>query len=172
MVIGIDFDDTCVNTWQILEEKYKKDYPEVIIKDHENSPWDKEKIIMRKHMAEIVWQVNIYDGLKEFLNSLKGQHIKTILLTARGGEIQEIIEPTKEFIRKNNLAFDEMVFGLDKKGEACQKYGVDLMIDDSRRVLDDVAQYGIKTLRFGVKDDKHDYVLSWCDALLYIMKGD
>ncbi len=172
MVIGIDFDDTCVDTWRIIKEKYKTYYPGFEVDLPENSPWDKEKIIMKNHMEEMVWDVNIYEGLQEFLDYCQDHHIKTILLTARGGDLQEIIEPTKEFIKKHNLHFDEMVFDLDAKGEICQKYGVDLMIDDSKSVLDEVAKYGIKTLRFGIKDDKHDYALSWRDALLYIKKGD
>lgn len=172
MVIGIDFDDTCVDTWKIVKEKYKTYYPDAIVDYPENSPWDKEKVIMKNHMDEVVWNTKINDGLKEFLDYCQNRNIQTILLTARGGELKNIIKPTKEFIKKNNLHFDKMIFNLESKGETCQKYGVDLMIDDSKRVLDEVANYGIKTLRFGIKDDKHDYALSWRDALLYIKKGD
>lgn len=172
MKVGIDFDDTCVDTWRIIKEKYKDYYPGFIVDLPENSPWEKEKVIMSDHMNEMVWGVNIYDGLKEFLDFCKDNNIKTILLTARGGDLQEIIEPTKEFIKKNDLHFDEMIFDLGKKGAICQKLGIDLMIDDSKSVLDEVATFGVKTLRFGIPDDKHDYVLSWRDALTYIKKGD
>lgn len=172
MTVGIDFDDTCVDTWRIIREKYKDYYPGFDVDLPENSPWEKEKIIMKNHLDEMVWNVNIYDGVKEFLNYCKNNNIKTVLLTGRGGELPEIIEPTIEFINKNDLHFDEMVFNLDKKGAVCQKYGVDLMIDDSKGILDEVRTFGIKTIRFGIKDEKHNYALSWHDVLELIKKGD
>ena len=52
MKIGIDFDDTCVNTWELIKKRYAEYYPGFMVDYPENSPWDKEKIIMKNHLLD------------------------------------------------------------------------------------------------------------------------
>lgn len=168
MVIGIDFDDTCVNTWELIKKRYQEYYPSFTVDLPENSPWDKEKIIMANHYKEMCEDIEIYEGLPEFLDYCHKKKIKVYLITARGGDIPEIIEPTKAFLKRNHLEFDYCFFDIYIKGPLCQMLGVNLMIDDSKKVLDEVEKYGVKTLRFGIKDNHHDYALSWHNALKYL----
>lgn len=176
MTIGIDFDDTCVDTWTITKKYLNEYFPDLEVDHPGNSPWDKEKIVMADHMHEIVYESKINDGLYEFIGYCKKKNIKLVLITARGGDFPKIIELTKDYIAKNHLHFDEMIFDADHKGnykgKICKAYGVDLMIDDSKKVIEEVASYGIKVLRYGSIDEKYDYALNWHDALEYIKKGE
>ena len=47
----------------------------------------------------------------------------------------------------NAVPFDELVFFQENKSEVCKKYNLNVFIDDKERVLTEVKNVGVNTIR-------------------------
>ena len=172
MRIGIDFDNTLVNTKE-LSKKYLDLYmPGNNLESYHDLPVEESVKFFDKYHIEITKNLEVFEGVKEAFDYFKKNNIETVLVTARGGNgATSIIEPTKEFLKKNNLNFDKLIFSTDVKGDACANENLDLFIDDLETVLEDVNDKGVNVLLFGDKSTKFDYALNWAEVINYLEKG-
>lgn len=172
MKIGIDFDNTLVNTKE-LSKKYLDEYlPNNNLDSYHDLPLDKSLDFFNKFHIEITNNLKLKDGVKEAFAYFEKNNIETVLITARGGNgVESIIEPTKDFFKKHNLKFNKLVFMTDVKGNACLENKVDLFIDDLETVLEEVNEKGVNVLLFGDKSTKFDYALNWNEVINYLEKG-
>ena len=73
-----------------------------------------------------------------------------------------MINVTKRFLEKKDIVFDEMIFDVFPKGKEAKENNLDLVIDDTKEVIDDVRKNGVKGLLYGgdVKNWKEveDYI--------------
>ena len=172
MRIGIDFDNTLVNT-AVISKKYLDIYlPGNNLESYHELPLEQSLDFFKKYHIEITHNLEFLDGVKEAFDYFKEKHIETVLVTARGGKgVSSIIEPTKEFLEKNRIHFDKMIFKAGVKGQVCQENNLDLFIDDLESVLEEVKSKGVKVLLFGDKSTKFDYALNWQEVIKYLEKG-
>ena len=93
---------------------------------------------------------------------------KIILITARWENSRNnIARITRNWLKENNVVYDELVFDSQDKGEVAKKYNIDLFIDDSFKNCSDVSSKGIKTFIMDTRfnkaydDEKIKRVYSW-----------
>lgn len=82
---------------------------------------------------------------KEVLDKLQGEGDEILIATGRsnsdtavrgmGGKTWE--EITLEWLKRNGIVYDRIVFGLENKAEFCAQAEVDVMIEDSPNFLQD-----------------------------------
>ena len=86
------------------------------------------------------------------------------LLTARGGVCPEIIDITKEYLEKHKLYFDKYIFKAFPKGKEAVEYGIDLVIDDTLEVIEDVRNHNVEALQYGVD------VKNWYEVIDFVRR--
>lgn len=149
MRVGIDFDNTIVNTFDTSKYFLDEYLPGNKLNSYHELSMDEQIKFFEKYYLKITENLTIYPGFKETLNYLKNKGIKVILITARGQKENNIINATKSFLKKNEIYFDEMIFGSYPKGKEAFHNKIDLIIDDSQSVIEDAKKYNIKTIHYG-----------------------
>lgn len=157
MNIGIDIDDTIVNTYEIfvalISMKYGLDYKKILSQninypELENNLENYDKI--RKDIFSIlVKSVILKDDVIKVLSKLKNEGHKIIFITARN--FDEYYDPygiTYEYLTKNNVPFDKLIVNAMEKDVVCKNENIDIFIDDNTKHCSKVSNCGIKTIQF------------------------
>ena len=160
MKIGIDIDDTVMNTFDVIEEaaryfdKYfleNKGYQDITKYDfHERFYWTSEE---KKAFFNYFRKNKLYLKAKPkgdalyYLEKLYNEGYEIYFLTRRKkDEKLDILSITKNDLISKGFKFTDCYIGLSKKGEACKSLGIDVFIDDAVIQIEDVNNYGIKTI--------------------------
>ena len=183
MIIGIDIDDVISDTYEKLFNYAQKYTIEELKKpgkiSNENSKthkyvksmheWnDKEEMkFWDEYYEEIMKEVTPKTFAVETIKKLSEDN-KIILITARWENSRNnIARITRNWLKENNVVYDELVFDSQDKGEVAKKYNIDLFIDDSFKNCSDVSSKGIKTFIMDTRfnkaydDEKIKRVYSW-----------
>ena len=163
MKIGIDIDDTLVSTSESFENvknKYKLNFN----KKFKDKWTDEErKFIFDNYLEEILLDAEIKDGAKETLNYLKNKGYELIVITARSSRFCENIpNRTIEFLNKEQLGISKVYFSQNEKSDLAKQLELDLMIDDSNYVYENMKNDNIDCILFG------DKIKTWYEVLDYI----
>ena len=160
MKIGIDIDDTVMNTFDVIEEaaryfdKYfleNKGYQDITKYDfHERFYWTSEE---KKAFFNYFRKNKLYLKAKPkgdalyYLEKLYNEGYEIYFLTRRSkDEKLDILSITKNDLISKGFKFTDCYIGLSKKGEACKNLGIDVFIDDAVIQIEDVNNYDIKTI--------------------------
>lgn len=160
MKIGIDIDDTVMNTIDVIEEaaryfdKYfleNKGYQDITKYDfHERFYWTSEE---KKAFFNYFRKNKLYLKAKPkgdalyYLEKLYNEGYEIYFLTRRKkDEKLDILSITKNDLISKGFKFTDCYIGLSKKGEACKSLGIDVFIDDAVIQIEDANNYGIKTI--------------------------
>lgn len=175
MNIGIDIDNTLTNTSIISNTLLKNsNLYNGVLDYHELSPSDARKFLT-DCLLDIVWNVKIKEDALEVLKYWKRKGYKLIFITARGTEdtsekihINSICLTSLYFII-NKVGFDGLVFFQEDKSNACKKYNIDVFIDDKEKVLDEIKNEGIKTVRITNDEiSNHKIAHNWQEIKDYV----
>ena len=156
MRIGIDMDDTITDTYSVLIPKiaefynidpnrlYKSRYDYSVV---EHMPNFNE--FMKKYRYDYLLQdVPIRFNAKEVINSLYDQGCEIYIVTARNDvEYDDPYLATKKCLEKNGIKYTKIIPYSNEKGSVCQKYNINLFIDDALYNCKDVADSNIKSLQ-------------------------
>ncbi len=160
MKIGIDIDDTVMNTIEVIDEAAlefdkiylaNKGYQDITKYDfHDRFYWSSEE---KRAFFEYFRKNKLYlkarpkgDALY-YLEKLYNEGYEIYFLTRRStDEKLDILEITKNDLTSKGFKYKDCYIGLSKKGEACKKLGIDVFIDDSVMQIEDVNNYHIKTI--------------------------
>jgi len=167
MRIGIDIDDTLVNTSESFDKVIKKYNLNFTKKYHDE--WTKEecKFIFSNYLEEILFNAKIKSDAKDVLKYLKSKGNELIIITARSNNYcNSIEEETLNFINKEKLEIDQIYFNQNKKSDLAKILKIDLMIDDNYYVYNNMKKDGIECILFG------DKIKTWKDVLEYIEKKE
>lgn len=93
-------------------------------------------------------QSNLMSGFLAVYNLLKEQGHEFVVITARGGYLEEMKNDAERVLRENNIEFDKYYWKVSDKLEVCKKENVDLMIDDDWKIVKKLSENKIKTLYF------------------------
>ncbi len=166
MRIGIDFDDTLVDSFKVYQKYFdiwdeKDKYKDIY--HMKNNDWN--------HFFDIYWdkiykEVEFFPEVKECLDKLKELGHTLVLVSARFG-------PCTEFaikqIKKAKLPINEFIFTSYLKAKACIENNIDLMIDDNDTVITDLKKNHLKCLKKG-NSKKYKHYDTWYDIIEYIQK--
>ena len=158
MNIGIDIDDTISETFEtLLPYAQKYTIEDLKIKSEINmnqdfldhfyivkmNGWKEEEAISfwNKYYGEILKKVNIKKFAAEVINKLKQEGNKIYFITARwdmpNDNIQEI---TKQWLKKNNVEYDELIINASDKLQLIKEKNIDVFIDDSFKNCKNIAE--------------------------------
>ena len=107
---------------------------------------------------------------------LKDYDIEFVVISARGGHIEEMIDDAKDLLEKNNITFDKYYWKQDDKLDMCINEKIDIMIDDDYKVIENLSSNKIKTLYFRDVNlkrlEENEYIKevnNWGDIYRYII---
>ena len=167
MRLGIDIDDVLTNTSETINE---------LIMNESDSEKSQE---LKEHMKEIMKgnisdfdvlafcsenYVNVYkrvklkENAKEVIKRLLDRGYEIYFITARGermGFFKGAEEATLEFLKANDIKYNEIILGAMDKATVCLENKIDVFIDDSVEHCEDVSKVGVKSIVFtsGVNKD-------------------
>lgn len=160
MRVGLDIDDTISNTNFVLM-KYAFRYNEEhgnkkLLKYNTNNfsevfGWNDDEVnhFFRTYYLEALKEIEPKFNVKEVLNELRKKGHKIIFITVRNdrecaGE-NEARRLTLDWFKKYKIPFDELHVDIKDKKDFCQKYNIDVFMDDSVRTVLAVKELGINT---------------------------
>lgn len=167
MRIGIDLDDTIFCTSEQYE-KYQIDY----LKKHNISAdelWsNRENRIdfIKNNIDTIFSDVKLKDNCLKIIEKLKSDGNEIYIITARNNDYcDDMYSFTKKSIDRFNIPYKKLILTEKYKLKSCLENNIDLMIDDSKYICDELNDK-VKTI---LLDDKERYlneinrVSSWND---------
>lgn len=185
MNIGIDIDDTISDTYTTLLEYAQKYTIEELKKspilDHMKMTnhsyieamhhWTKEETLKfwEKYYAEILKKIHIKTFATEKIKKLKEKGNRIYLITARWDmENDNVKEITLEWLRKNDVQYDEFFMNAEEKLKIVKDKNIDVFVDDSFDNCKSIA-YGSNAKVYlmdtrvnqNLKDEKITRVYSW-----------
>lgn len=161
MRIGIDIDDTLVSTSQSFDEVIKKHGVNFNKKFKDDWNEEEKEFIFKNYLNEILENAKIKENAKEVLNELNKLGHEIIVITARTEEnCKGIEENTKKLLEDNNIEISEYYFAQYKKSDIAKQIKLDLMIDDSLNVYENMIEEKIDCILFD-KEKNWKYVLEY-----------
>lgn len=187
MKIGIDLDGVVIDseaTFRTYEEIFDMD----VLKENNlinreepkfqaryNWNEEQEKEFIEKYFIKVARESNLMSGFIGVYNLLKRQGHEFVVITARGGLVEELKDEAIRLLDENNIKFDKYYWKISDKLEICKKENVDIMIDDDWRIIKNLSDNSIKTLYFRdtnlMKLEENEYIKevnNWGDIYRYI----
>lgn len=155
MNIGIDLDGVLYDTenWFRVESCF---YNEKIgggemiapeeVKAYKRYNWTKEQEneFLKECLLEIENNAPMMYKAKEVLDRLVEDGHKIFVITSRGLVFSEELEITKKRLEKDNIKYEKLIFSTSDKGSVCKNLNVDVMIEDYKDYVLNIAESGIK----------------------------
>lgn len=167
MKIGIDIDDTLVDTSKSLDEllqKYNIDFK----RKYKNKWTRKEKnFIFSNYLEEMLVNAKIKKDVREVLDNLNFLGHELIIITARNNKYCAGIEEfTLKFLKYEKINVSKVYFRQSIKCNLAKQLKLDLMIDDDVRVYNNMKKENIVCILFG------DNIKTWKEVLQYIKEKE
>lgn len=189
MKIGIDIDGVILDYERILKTygdlydfiELKKDgivnRNEHYLRNRYNWTEEERMEFVNKYFLELSKITPLMPGEKTIISMLKKEGNELIIISARGGMIEEMKDVALEKFEEENLSFDKYYWKQDNKLEVAKRENIDIMIDDSYDVCKKLSANGIRTIYFRDKDmkllEQNEYlkeVSNWGEIYRYIKK--
>lgn len=186
MRIGIDLDGVVIDsetTFRTYEEIFAIEdlnHRKIINfeepKYQSRYAWSKEEQqkFNEKYLLKASHESNLMPGFLSIYQKLKELDFEMVVITARGGFIEEMKDDAIRILNENNIVFDKYYWKIKDKLEICQKEKIDIMIDDDYKIIQQLSNAKVKTLYFRdtnlKKLDETEYiheVNNWGDIYRY-----
>lgn len=167
MKIAIDFDDTLVNTKELVK-KYMDKYQ---IKEFKNKT-DMLKF-QKKHATNIIRELSFFENAKEVMNRLSDSNELYIITARNNYYVPNMENLILDFIKKHNLPIKQTYFDCYKEGKAdkCVELGIDIFIDDLMENCLAVFNRGIKVIAFNNNIDGITNAKNWIELEREVNNG-
>ncbi len=166
MRIGIDIDDTLLDTSKSFDKVIKKYNVNFSKKLNEKWTVEESDFIYKNYLFEVLVNAKPKEKSQEVVKKLQEEGHKLYIITARGNVHCKNIEEETLKIIKNLYNIDEFYFGYFNKQDIANSLNLDLMIDDNISVYNSIKNVGIDCILFG------DTIKTWDSVLKYIESGD
>ncbi len=166
MKIGIDIDGVILDYERVLKTygdlydfiELKKDgiinRNEHYLRNRYDWTDDERMNFVNKYFLKLSKQTPLIPGAKDVIDMLQKEGNELIIISARGGMIEEMKDVAIEKFEEEGIAFNKYYWKQDDKLEVAKKEKIDVMIDDSYEVCKKLSSKGIKTIYFRDKDMK------------------
>lgn len=167
MRIGVDIDDTIVNTTDFINYYLSIYYPSYSC--YRDLPKEDFNLFVSKMLPNLYRYELVKKHVSYVFKELKRLGHTIIFITARGdlGDFYE--EYTKSFFELHDISYDTIIYKAIEKGHIAKENNIDLFIDDKVEMCDKVALEGIDVIHIKGKE-KTNYMEfdNWLDILEYI----
>ena len=187
MKIGLDIDGVILDYERVLKT-YGDLYDFIELKKngivHRNEhylknryDWTEEERMnfINKYFLKLAKKAQLIPGAKDVIGMLQKENNELIIISARGGMVEEIKDVAIDKFNEEGLSFDKYYWKQDDKLEVAQQENIDLMIDDSYDVCKKLSENRIKTIYFRDKEmkklEQNEYlkeVSNWGEIYRYI----
>lgn len=187
MKIGIDIDGVILDYERVLKT-YGDLYDFVELKkdgitnrnEHylrNRYDWTEEERMnfINKYFLKLSKQTSLIPGAKDVINMLQKEENELIIISARGGMIEEMKDVAIEKFNEEGISFNKYYWKQEDKLEVAKNEKIDVMIDDSYNVCKKLSSNGIKTIYFRDKEmkvleqnDNLKEVSNWGEIYRYI----
>ena len=187
MKIGIDIDGVILDYERILKTygdlydfiELKKDgivnRNEHYLRNRYNWTEEERMDFVNRYFLELSKITPLVPGAKTIINMLKKEGNELIIISARGGMIEEMKDVALEKFEEENLTFNKYYWKQEDKLEEAKRENIDVMIDDSYDVCKKLSSNGIRTIYFRDKEmkllEQNEYlkeVSNWGEIYRYI----
>ena len=187
MKIGIDIDGVILDYERILKTygdlydfiELKKDgivnRNEHYLRNRYNWTEEERMDFVNRYFLELSKITPLVPGAKTIINMLKKEGNELIIISARGGMIEEMKDVALEKFEEENLTFNKYYWKQEDKLEGAKRENIDVMIDDSYDVCKKLSSNGIRTIYFRDKEmkllEQNEYlkeVSNWGEIYRYI----
>ena len=155
MKIGIDLDGVVIDsetTFRTYEEIFDIDFLKGNNLVNKEEPKFQARYnwteFIEKYFLKISKESNLMSGFIGVYNLLKKQGHEFVVITARGGFLEEMKDDAIRLLDENNIKFDKYYWKIEDKLQVCQNENIDIMIDDDWRIIKKLSDNKIKTLYF------------------------
>ncbi len=166
MRLGIDIDDVVTNTSDTIIESMLKEsnnetlkrlqlHMKEIMKGNISDP--EVLAFCSENYVKVYRKVKMKENAREVMQRLLNTGDEIYFITARGeqrGYFKGAEEATLEFLKKNDLQYNGIIFRAMDKAAVCLENKIDLFIDDSVEHCEDVKKAGIKSIVFTSRVNK------------------
>lgn len=187
MKIGIDVDGVILDYERVLKT-YGDLYDFIELKKNgiinrnehylrNRYDWTEEERMnfVNKYFLKLSKQTQLIPGSKDVINMLQKEGNEFVVISARGGMIEEMKDVAMEKFKEEGISFNAYYWKQEDKLEVAQKENIDFMIDDSYEVCKKLSSNGIKTIYFRDKEmkklEQNEYlkeVSNWGEIYRYI----
>ena len=158
MRIGIDIDDTIVNTSEIcinyvkkLDKKYGENIKDIITDNIKNPV---VTLFYDNYLYDVIAHAKLKEDAVKVINELYRDN-EIYFITARSERfIKDVDNMTKNLLDSYNIKYNKIITGAGKKAELCVENNIDLLIDDSIKHCTNLSNIGIDTLLFNSINNK------------------
>ena len=187
MKIGIDIGGVILDYERILKTygdlydfiELKKDgivnRNEHYLRNRYNWTEEERMDFVNRYFLELSKITPLVPGAKTIINMLKKEGNELIIISARGGMIEEMKDVALEKFEEENLTFNKYYWKQEDKLEVAKRENIDVMIDDSYDVCKKLSSNGIRTIYFRDKEmkllEQNEYlkeVSNWGEIYRYI----
>lgn len=184
MKIGIDIDDTLIDSCDIVREyAYKYDYKysddKVLINNIDKiirGNFTEKEIIefFSDYACEMGQKQPIKKGAKEIIDKLKEEGNQIYFITARSDKYyKDVNKYVKDFLDKNKIKYDKILTACSYKVDICKKENIDIMFDDAIDTCESLLENNIDAVVFNSKinitrNTKCKRVNNWDEVYNYI----
>ena len=187
MKIGIDIDGVILDYERVLKT-YGDLYDFIELKKngiiHRNEHylrnrynWTEEERMnfVNKYFLKLSKKTQLIPGAKDVIDMLRKENNELIVISARGGMVEEMKDVAIDKFNEEGLSFDKYYWKQNDKLEVSQQENIDIMIDDSYDVCKKLSENRIKTIYFRDKEmkklEQNEYVKevsNWGEIYRYI----
>lgn len=166
MKIGIDIDGVILDYERVLKTygdlydfiELKKDgisnRSEHYLRNRYDWTDEERMNFVNKYFLKLSKQTPLIPGAKVVMDMLQKEGNELIIISARGGMIEEMKDVALEKFKEEDISFNKYYWKQDDKLEVAKNERIDVMIDDSYDVCKKLSLNGIKTIYFRDKDMK------------------
>lgn len=185
MNIAIDFDGVLFDTesmFRALSQVYNLkiggkivDSEKLRFQDRYDWTLEQCKRFMSECMLDIHKNAPVMPYAKNVIQALSKYH-KVYAITSRGLAVDGEIEITNQRLKDEGIEFEQVVYNVSNKFEACKQLNIDLMIEDWEGHVINLASNGIKCLFYRdniLSNCTHENVISvrdWGDIAVELVK--
>ena len=149
MKIGIDLDGVVIDsetTFRTYEEIFDIDFlkgnnlvnkEEPKFQARYNWTDKQEEEFIKKYFLTVSKESNLMSGFIGVYNLLKKQGHEFVVITARGGFLEEMKDDAIRLLDENNIKFDKYYWKIEDKLQVCQNENIDI-IEKNIRFLNDL----------------------------------
>lgn len=166
MKIGIDIDGVILDYERVLKTygdlydfiELKKsgivNRNEHYLRDRYNWTEEERMNFVNKYFLKLSKIAPFIPGAKDVINMLQKDGNELIVISARGGMVEEMKDVAMERFDQEKIKFDKYYWKQIDKLEVLQREKIDVMIDDSYAVCKELSENKIKTIYFRDKEMK------------------